>query len=295
MILLGTMQTLRAIKKAEQGIYLTSEGMESRIAPTDRQMILELARILLPKRQAEGIEIGANVSVFVYKDSEDRPIATTTRPKLILGEIAKLTVKEVTNIGAFLDWGLAKDLFLPFKEQTSKVKKGDTVLVTLYIDKSSRLCATMKLYSYLASNSPYQKEDQVSGTVYELIDAFGAYVAVDDCFSALIPKHQLFFPLTVGETVSARVTRVHPDGRLELSIREKSYLQITADGELIYSMLCQAGGFLPYHDKSSPELIKEKFGLSKNAFKRAIGHLQKEGKLIIEEDGISKQSSTQTS
>lgn len=289
MILLGKMQTLRVVKKTDFGLYLSSEGIESSYVP-DKKECIDVPSILLPKKQTNNETIGDTIEVFVYKDSEDRPIATTTKPNLVMGQVAKLTVKEVTGIGAFLEWGLAKDLFLPFKEQTFRVQKGDSVLVTLYIDKSSRLCATAKIYNMLRADSPYQKEDQVSGTVYEIIDAFGAYVAVDDCFSALIPKKELFTPLRVGETVQARVTKVQPDGRLVLAIREKSYLQMDKDCEVVYGALCKAGGFLPYHDKTSPELIQTKFGLSKNAFKRAIGHLQKEGKLLIEKDGISKVS-----
>lgn len=289
MILLGRMQTLRVVKKTDFGVYLADQGIEADINFTpEKKEVVDIPSILLPKAQAKELSTGDTVEVFIYKDSEDRPIATTAKPLLTMGSIARLTVKEVTNIGAFLDWGLAKDLFLPFKEQTFRVQKGDSVLVTLYIDKSSRLCATAKVYNALLSNSPYQKEDQVSGTVYEIIDAFGAYVAVDDRYSALIPNKELFTSLKPGQTINARVTKVQPDGRLVLSIREKSYLQIDTDCTLVYDALCKAGGFLPYHDKTSPDLIKAKFGLSKNAFKRAIGHLQKEGKLIIEEDGISK-------
>ena len=289
MILLGRMQTLRVVKKTDFGVYLSDQGIESTFSFTpDKKEVVDVPSILLPKAQAKELAVGDTVEVFIYKDSEDRPIATTTKPLLTMGAIARLTVKEVTNIGAFLDWGLAKDLFLPFKEQTFRAQKGDSVLVTLYIDKSSRLCATAKVYNSLQSNSPYQREDQVSGTVYEIIDAFGAYVAVDDRYSALIPNKELFTTLKPGEKVSARVTKVQPDGRLVLSIREKSYLQMDTDCSLIYDALIKAGGFLPYHDKTSPDLIKAKFGLSKNAFKRAIGHLQKEGKLLIEEDGISK-------
>ena len=289
MILLGRMQTLRVVKKTDFGVYLSDQGIEpdTSFVP-DKKEVVDVPSILLPKAQAKDLTTGNTVEVFIYKDSEDRPIATTAKPNLAMGEIARLTVKEVTNIGAFLDWGLAKDLFLPFKEQTFRVQKGDSVLVTLYIDKSSRLCATAKVYNSLESNSPYQREDQVSGTVYEIIDAFGAYVAVDDRYSALVPKKELFTTLKPGEKISARVTKVQPDGRLVLSIREKSYLQMDTDSALIYDALIKAGGFLPYHDKTSPELIKAKFGLSKNAFKRAIGHLQKEGKLLIEDDGISK-------
>ena len=289
MILLGRMQTLRVVKKTDFGVYLSDQGMEpdTSFVP-EKNEVVDVPSILLPKAQAKDLTTGDTVEVFIYKDSEDRPIATTAKPNLAMGEIARLTVKEVTNIGAFLDWGLAKDLFLPFKEQTFRVQKGDSVLVSLYIDKSSRLCATAKVYNALKANSPYQREDQVSGTVYEIIDAFGAYVAVDDMFSALIPKKELFTTLKPGEKVSARVTKVQPDGRLVLSIREKSYLQMDTDSALIYDALVKAGGFLPFHDKTSPDLIKAKFGLSKNAFKRAIGHLQKEGKLLIEDDGISK-------
>lgn len=289
MILLGRMQTLCVTRKTEFGVYLSdTEPKEPTSYIPEKKELVDVSGILLPKAQAKNLAIGDTVSVFVYKDSEDRPIATTTTPLLTMGTVARLTVREVTNIGAFLDWGLAKDLFLPFKEQTFRVQKGDSVLVTLYIDKSSRLCATAKIYNALLSSSPYQKEDQVNGTVYEIIDAFGAYVAVDDRYSALIPKKELFTDLKPGTAVNARVTKVQPDGRLVLSIREKSYLQMDTDSALIYDALCKAGGFLPYHDKTSPDLIKAKFGLSKNAFKRAIGHLQKEGKLLIEEDGISK-------
>jgi len=288
MILLGRMQTLRVVKKTDFGVYLSDQGMEPVSFVPEKREVVDVPSILLPKSQAKDLAVGDTAEVFIYKDSEDRPIATTAKPTLTMGNIARLTVKEVTNIGAFLDWGLAKDLFLPFKEQTFRVQKGDSVLVTLYIDKSSRLCATSKVYNALASNSPYKKEDQVSGTVYEIIDAFGAYVAVDDRYSALIPNKELFTTLKPGETIRARVTKVQPDGRLVLSIREKSYLQMDTDCTLVYDALVKAGGFLPYHDKTSPELIKTKFGLSKNAFKRAIGHLQKEGKLLIEDDGISK-------
>ena len=288
MILLGRIQTLRVVKKTDFGVYLSDQGIEPDTSFVhDKKEVVDVPSILLPKAQAKDLTTGNTVEVFIYKDSEDRPIATTAKPFLTMGSLARLTVKEVTGIGAFLDWGLAKDLFLPFKEQTFRVQKGDSVLVSLYIDKSSRLCATAKVYNFLEANSPYQREDQVSGTVYEIIDAFGAYVAVDDRYSALVPKKELFTTLKPGEKISARVTKVQPDGRLVLSIREKSYLQMDTDSTLIYDALVKAGGFLPYHDKTSPELIKAKFGLSKNAFKRAIGHLQKEGKLLIEDDGIS--------
>ena len=197
-----------------------------------------------------------------------------------------LPVKEVTKIGAFLSWGLAKDLLLPFKEQIVKVKEGDGVLVALYIDKSSRLCATAKVYDYLRTDSEYHENDTVTGVVYEIIDAFGAYVAVDNRYSAMIPKQELFNPLKLGDIVTAYVRRVLPDGKLTLSLRGPAYLELSGDAAKIYDKLIASGGFLPYHDKTDPETIKSVFSLSKNAFKRAVGHLLKEGKITLSGVGI---------
>lgn len=274
MLKLGQVQTLIVVKKTDIGIYLSDDAGAAE-------------RVLLPKNQTPAdIGLGNTIEVFLYKDSEDRLIATTTVPPLTLGGLAVLPVKEVTPIGAFLGWGLAKDLLLPFKEQTSRVNPGDEVLVTLYIDKSERLCATMKVYTCLATDAPYQKDDRVTGVVYEVSPNFGAFVAVDNRYSALIPKNELFSKLTPGDHIEARVASVKPDGKLDLTLREKSYLQMDSDAALIYGRLVEAGGFLPYHDKSGAEEIKEAFNLSKNAFKRAVGRLLKEGKIELAEGGI---------
>ena len=130
-----------------------------------------------------------------------------------------MTVNQVTNVGAFLNWGLPKDLLLPFAEQVVRVKEGDEILVAMYIDNSDRLCATMKIYDYLSTDSPYKKDDEVSGTVYEIIDSFGAYVAVDDKYSAMVPKKELVKKLKVGDKVTARVTEIKEDGKIDLSIK----------------------------------------------------------------------------
>lgn len=281
MIELGKYNTLEAIKKTDFGLYLGE-------ANTDGN-----TRILLPQKEVpEGINIGDKLEVFVYKDSEDRDIATTSKVPLTVGELAILKVKEVNQIGAFLDWGLAKDLLLPFKEQTTKVKEGDYVLVSLYIDKSKRLCATMKVYNLLSTNPPYKKDDMVEGVVYDYIDSFGFFIAVDGKYSALIPKNQIFQPIKIGDKINARITEVREDGKLTLSLREKSYIQLDADALMIMSKLTEAGGFLPYHDKSDPESIKSKFNISKNAFKRAIGRLYKAGDIIITDDGIKSNKNT---
>lgn len=284
MIQLGKIQELEIVKTTDNGVYLAEPAAVS-AAPSDADLPVD--RILLPRNQSPKQPcLGMKIRVFVYKDSEDRPIATTTIPPLTLGTLAVLPVKEVSKIGAFLNWGLAKDLLLPFKEQTTRVKEGDSVLVTLYIDKSKRLCATTKVYDFLQKDSNYKVNDKVTGLVYEIIDSFGAFVAVDNRYSALIPKRELFQHVKPGDFIEARVSAVHEDGKLDLSLREQTYLQLDKDAEAVYKKLCQAGGFLPFHDKSDPEEIKQEFSLSKNAFKRAIGHLMKDGKITISGSGI---------
>ncbi len=282
---LGLVQELEIVRATENGVYLSDPAENERggRAPED----LAVQRVLLPRNQTpKNAQPGMRLTVFLYKDSEDRPIATTTIPPITLGSTAMLPVKEVTKIGAFLSWGLAKDLLLPFKEQIVRVKEGDSVLVALYIDKSGRLCATSKVYDYLRTDSDYKANDSVTGIVYEIIESFGAYVAVDNRYSAMIPNQELFSPLHPGDIVTARVRKVLADGKLTLSLREPAYRQLSDDAVLVYEKLTAAGGFLPYHDKTDPETIKEVFCLSKNAFKRAIGHLLKEGKITISNVGI---------
>lgn len=276
---LGEKQTLVIVKKVEFGVYLATKE-----TPEDK--------VLLPAKQVPaGANVGDEVEVFLYRDSSDRLIATTRTPKLIMGQVALLTVVQIGKVGAFLDWGLEKDLFLPFKQQTRKVKAGDQVLASLYIDKSGRLCATMNVYEQLRTDSPYKKDDMVTGRIYEISKNFGAFVAVDDCFSALIPKKELFGatePPKIGEQVTARVVKVLEDGKLTLSIREKAYLQIQKDAEKIEKLLDSYEGSLPFNDKAAPEVITHETGMSKNEFKRAVGHLLKEGKIQITEKNIRR-------
>jgi len=268
MIELGKVQKLIVLREKEFGVYLGETTEDS--------------GILLPKKQVpEGTAVGSQIEVFVYKDSMDRMIATTKTPKITLGEIAVLTVKERTRIGAFLDWGLEKDLLLPFRQQRGRVEPGDKVLVSLYVDKSSRLCATMNVYENLRSDSPYNKDDKVMGRVYELSDNFGAFVAVDNQYSALIPKKEMYGDIRLGEDIEARVIRVLEDGRLTLSVRDKAYLQIEKDAQAILELLDSYEGSLPFNDKASPEVIKYETGMSKNEFKRAVGNLLKAGKIEI--------------
>ena len=265
---LGEKQVLTVVKKVDFGVYLGSDE----------------ERVLLPKKQVpEGIEPGDPVEVFLYKDSSDRMIATTSEPKVTLGSLAVLEVVDVGRIGAFLDWGLEKDLLLPFREQTVKVEKGDRCLVSLYIDKSGRLCATMKVYPLLRTDSPYKKDDMVTGTVYEINREYGAFVAVDDRFSALIPRREMYGKMSIGQRVEARVAAVKSDGKLDLSVRGKIPEQMDADAGRIMARIEKSGGSIPFTDKADPERIKAELGMSKAAFKRAVGRLLKQGKIEIRE------------
>lgn len=276
MIELGKIQKLQVLREKEFGVYLgRAEDGET--------------GVLLPRKYVpEGIKPGEELEVFIYKDSEDRLIATTEKPLIQVGQVAVLEVKDVSKIGAFLDMGLEKDLLLPFKEQSHRVKRGEKCLVALYVDRSQRLAATMKVYTYMRSDSPYQKDDWVTGTIYELSDKLGAFVAVDNRYYGLIPRSEMFRDYQEGEVVEARVSKVRNDGKLDLNPQAKAYQQMETDAETIMKVIDELGGELPFNDKVSPEVIRREFGLSKNAFKRAVGRLLKENRIIITEETIKK-------
>ena len=276
MIQLGKRQELKIVKRVEFGVYL---------ADTDNAE----ERVLLPGKEVpEGTQIGDVISVFIYRDSKDRLISTTREPLISVGQTALLRVTDVGKYGAFLDWNLEKDLLLPFKEQTTQLKPGDKCLVALYIDKSNRLCTTMKVYRYLRTDSPYQKNDMVEGVVYEINEKFGVFVAVDDCYSGLIPAREPAQGIRVSDRLKMRVADVLEDGKLRLSIRDKAYIQMNKDADEIMKLIERKGGKLSFNDKADPELIRCETGMSKNEFKRAVGNLYKQRLIMIETDGIRK-------
>lgn len=272
MIQIGKKQCLNIVSRTDFGVYLGTKE----------------EKVLLPVKQVpEDVEIGDALTVFVYRDSQDRLIATTNTPKIELDRIAKLKVAQTSQIGAFLDWGLEKDLFLPFKEQTYKVKLGDECLVVLYVDKSSRLCASMRrVYNYLVPADCYEKDSQVSGTVIEINPDYGAYVAIDDKYYGMIPNNELFSKVNIGDRIEGRVVKVRDDGKLMIGLRKKAYLQMDDDSQFVLDEIKKRGGRLPFNDKASPELIRSQFNMSKNEFKRAVGRLFKERKIVINPDSI---------
>jgi len=274
MIEIGKWQTLKVIRSKEFGVYLAEQEGDK-------------DAVLLPKKQVpEGLKVGGEIEVFVYLDSSDRPIATVNQPLITLFQVAKLSVASVGNIGAFMNWGLEKDILLPFKEMVGKVREGKEYLVYMYLDKSSRPCVSMKLYEHLRTDSPYEKGDEVKGYIYQINEKLGAFVAVDNCYQGLIPKQELHKRLHVGDEVTLRVSNVREDGKLNLSLTKPAYQQMDEDSEMVYQAILSYDGVLPFTDKVSPEIIEREMGLSKNAFKRAVGRLLKEKRIEIREKSI---------
>jgi len=276
MIKLGEMQELEVVKKVDFGVYLKSADD---VKGEDK--------VLLPLKQVpEKTNIGDRINVFIYRDSNDRIIATVKKPRIVIGEIDYLKVVQMTRIGAFLNWGLEKDLFLPFKEQVGDIKLNGEYLVGLYIDKSQRLCATMNLFKVLRTDSPYKVNDMVKATVFSLKRGLGAMVAVDGKYLGLIHEGEILKPLHPGQIVEVRVSHIKEDGKLDLSLKDAPRLQIDKDGEKIVSIIVKNGGFLPVNDDSSPESIKEVLGITKSSFKKAAGRLMKRNVIEMTGKGI---------
>ena len=287
-IRVGEQQTLTVLREADFGIYLGPEHSEE--------------SVLLPKKQVpEGTKPGDKITVFVYRDSEDRLIATVRTPLVHVHQFAYLMVKSVTRVGAFLDWGLEKDLFLPYKEQERALKSGEQVLVYVYLDKSGRLSSTMRVYDWLShvTGSEFAKDSAWEGIVYRVQPNIGAFTAVieeedrekqcfDRLYYGLVPRQDLFENCRAGDRLSGHVVRVRPDGKLDLAVRAQTYKQLEQDGEVILQKMEEFGGMLPFGEKASPEIIKRELHMSKSGFKRALGHLLKEGKIITGDTEIRK-------
>ncbi len=269
---LGKRQVLEVLRIKDFGAYL-GEDKDSEDA------------VLLPKKEIAGLSIGDKIEVFIYKDSSDRLISTKREAKIEVGSLARLVVKDTSKIGAFLDMGLERDLFLPYKEMEANLIAGDEVLVYMYTDKSDRLAATMRIYPYLSLATEYKKDDEIVGTIYRKKE-FEYLVAVDDKYYGAIPKKEAYEKYDIGQQINGRIIKVREDGKLDISPRAKAYKQLEDDAIKIYAYIKEKGGSLGFDDKVEPELIKKYFAMSKNAFKRAVGHLLKEGKVEIKEGDI---------
>lgn len=201
-------------------------------------------------------------------------------------DIRALKVSAVTKIGAFLDWGEPKELFLPFREMTCEIRPEMEILVRKYTDKSGRPAASMKgIYHLLSTASPYRPDDEVTGRIYEFGHDFGTFVAVDDKYSAMLPKHETIPEAEIGDVITARVKFVKEDGKLDITVRKGKAEQMPEDAKVILEMLYEYAGVLPFTEKADPEVIKRECGLSKGAFKRAVGMLYKQKKIEIADNG----------
>lgn len=271
MIEIGKIQKLKIKEFTPQGAIL---GVED----DHREVLLKREEVSKDWKKGDELEL------IVYNDN--RLVASTKKPKGQVGDIVSLKVTSKPKFGTFLDWGLDKDVFLPYSETLGSVSEGQSCLVALYLDRSDRICASMKLDSFLELDSPYKKNDTVKGTIYSINKNLGLFVAVDNKYSGLVPNEEILGVYTMGDEVEARVFNVKDDGKLDLSLKGRANLEMSKDVNLILDKLRKNNGYLPYNDKSDPRDIKKEFGISKLAFKRAIGNLYREKMIVFKNNGI---------
>lgn len=244
--------------------------------------------ILLPKRYVpKGLQAGETLEVFIYHDGEGRLIATTERPKAVVGDIAVLEVKDTMHQGAFLEWGLMKDLFLPLSQQTNVLYKGMRIPVLVYRDEQTgRVAATQKFQHQLKENAVTLKENDSVNLLVTRQTELGFEVIVNAQHIGLIHFSDIFYEMKVGERLKGFVKRVLPEGKLDIMPGERGYKRVENETEKILRLLSENGGYLPFYDKSSPEEIYDFFGMSKKTFKMAVGNLYKSGRISLAQAGI---------
>ena len=250
-------------------------------------LVSELGDILMPTKYVpEGLNHGEHVKVFVYLDSEDRLLATTLTPKALVGDFAVMEVKDVSSVGAFLDWGLEKDLLVPFSEQPRPMQKGEKYLVRVYLDRSERIAASAKIGKFLESGKAKLTVDEAVQLTFYEFGELGAKVIINGRYAGLLFKSELFGSYEIGATVKGFVNKIREDGKVDVTLRRGGAQDIVGGKDVILQVLRERGGFLAVGDKSSPALISEMFRMSKKSFKTAIGNLYKEGVIEITPDGI---------
>jgi len=272
MIEIGKVNKLKVIKKVDFGLYL-GDGTET--------------EILLPERYVPSdCKTGDEFEVFVYLDSEDRVIATTETPYAQVGDFACLKVAAVTSIGAFLDWGLSKDLFVPFNEQQKRMEEGQSYVVRVYVDSSDRIAASSKLGRFISKEpANYSVGDAVSLIIWERTD-LGYKALINGIHIGLIFEADVFQDLNPGDQVAGFIKQVRPDGKIDLYLHAPGYEKVGGVADEIMSILEEDGGFITLNDKSDPDEIYAKFKVSKKTYKKAIGNLYKKRLITIDDDGI---------
>ena len=270
---IGRINNLKVVKEVDFGIYL--DGGEH-------------GEILLPKRYVpENCKVDEILKVFVYLDSEDRFIATTEKPYAMVGDFALLKVVSVSSVGVFLDWGLPKDLMIPFREQSQNMEEDKSYIVRIYVDKkSNRIAATTRLDRYL-DNEPacFQAGEEVDLLICNQTD-IGYKAIINNTHWGVLYSNEVFQPLESGQIITGYIRKVRDDDKIDLSLHKAGYERVDNVTAIILNALKQKGGFLPVTDKSSPETIYKLFGVSKKTYKKAIGFIYKKKLITIENDGI---------
>ncbi len=270
---LGKYNRLEVIKELDFGLYLDGFEGEEILIP----------RVYVP----EGTQIGQFLDVFIYRDSEDRLIATTLKPYATVGEFAYLKVKDVSKLGVFLDWGLMKDLLVPFGEQQSKMAVGRSYLVYIYVDEETqRIVASAKIDKFLPNDAEeFTEKQQVELLPYEYTD-LGIKALINKCKIGVIYKNEVFKSVNLGEFTIGYIKKIREDGKIDLTLEKIGFERIDNTKSFILSQLNNHNGFLPYNDKTSAEVIYSNLQMSKKDFKKAVGGLYKDMQIIIKEDGI---------
>lgn len=264
---------MRIDRETEPGLFLSNEAGDD---------------VLLPNKYVpEEYKIWDELDVYVYLDHEERPVATTLKPFIELNNFGYLRCTTVAEMGAFLDWGLEKELFVPFAQQARPMKVGSWYLVYMYLDeKTNRLAATSKTMKYLNNDTlTVEKFNKVDILISHITDR-GANAIVNGMHKGLIYKEDIFEDIRTGDKLEGWVKKIRPDGKLDIVLQEEGYRSIEPNAQYIYDELKANDGFLALHDKSAPEDIQNQLGLSKKSFKKAVGNLYKDGKIVIQEDGL---------
>ncbi len=272
--MIGQFASLKVAKIVDFGVYLQGE---------DESLILLPTRYVPPKTQLDD-----TIKVFIYRDSENRIIATTLIPYATVGEFAYLKVKTVNNLGAFLDWGIAKDLFVPFSEQKDNMQVGYSYLIFVYLDNASgRIVGTAKIENVLRDvETSYTEGDEVEILIGRRND-LGYQVLISNDALGMLYQNEIFEPVRCGDVRKAYIKKIRPDGKIDVSLQKQGYEnKIPDSGEQILSQLKKEDGFLPLNDKSSPEDIYHLLNMSKKNFKKAVGLLYKQKLITIEDSGI---------
>ena len=272
MIKVGDYNRLRVLREVDFGVYL-DDGAEG---------------ILLPKRFVPAdLKIGDEVKVFIYHDSEGRLVATTQHPKGVVGDIVKMPAVTVTNQGAFLDWGLMKDIFVPKSKQLSIMRQGAEYLVKIYLDEQTgRVAATEKIEPFLSNEKLTVKEhDEVDLVVYRRTD-IGYVVIINNQHTGVLHFNEIYRNIGVGDKMKGFIKKIRPDNTIDVAVGKKGYERVEDETGKILRLLQENNGYLPYHDKSAPEEIYDFFGMSKKAFKMSTGNLYKQKKIEFTKTGI---------